>query len=266
MENAVFARGIQAFREELVRHGNTLLIASCAYDETLENEQIRTLVARGADVLLLIGYHRQPEVCEFLRKRSVPCLVAWSDEDTKTQPAIGVNNRNAMAELARLVIRQGHRNIACISAPTASNDRARGRVEGIRLALAEAGLAADAMPLIQTPYSIEYGEAAFRELLATAPATTAVMCVKDVLAIGALRAAKEMEMSVPEDISVTGFDDIEIASLAEPVLTTVHVPHREMGRRAANMLIQITKQREACDSVELPTDIRLRRTLGPIPE
>jgi LacI family transcriptional regulator len=265
MENAVFARGIQAFQEELVRHGKTLLIASSAYDETLEAEQIRALVARGADGLLLIGYHREAEIYEFLRKRSVPSLVAWSFDAAQGQPAIGFDNVNAMAALARLVIRQGHRQIACISAPIASNDRARGRVAGIRLAMSEAGLDADALIVTQTPYGIENGERAFRDIRARAPETTAVMCVNDVLAIGALRSAREMELRVPEDISVTGFDDIEIALLAEPALTTVHVPHREMGRRAARMLIQLVESRQPRESVELPTDIRMRRSLGPVP-
>lgn len=265
MENAVFARGIQAFQEELVRHGKTLLIASSAYDETLEAEQIRTLVARGADGLLLIGYHRETEIYEFLRKRSVPSLVVWSFDAAQGQPAIGFDNVNAMAALARLVIRQGHCNIACISAPIATNDRARGRVAGIRLAMSEAGLDSDAMIVVQTPYGIENGERAFREIRARAPETTAVMCVNDVLAIGALRSAREMELRVPEDISVTGFDDLEIALLAEPALTTVHVPHREMGRRAARMLIQLVESRQSRESVELATDIRMRRSLGPAP-
>ena len=265
MENAVFARGIQAFQEELGRLGKTLLIASSAYDEALEEAQVRTIVARGADAVLLIGYHRSKTIYDFLRKQSVPCLVAWSYDPSQRQPAVGFNNKHAMAELARLVIRQGHRNISCISAPIAANDRARDRVEGIRLAMNEAGLAGDDMLLTQTPYGIETGENAFRETLAKAPGTTAVMCVNDVLAIGALRAAREMGLKVPEDISITGFDDIEIAMLAEPALTTVHVPHREMGRRAAIMLIEMVKQRDVHESIELPTDIRLRHSLGPAP-
>ncbi len=266
MENAVFARGIQAFQEELVRNGKTLLIASSAYDERLEEEQLRTIVARGADGVLLIGYDRSDAIYKLLKKRSVPCVVAWSFDNTQRQPAVGFDNRHAMAELARLVIRQGHRNIACISAPIAGNDRARGRVEGIRQAMTEAGLTGETLTLTQTPYGIEAGEIALRSTLAKSPDTTAVMCVNDVLAIGALRAAKEMGLRVPEDISITGFDDIELAMLAEPALTTVHVPHREMGRRAASMLIQMVKHREIPESIELPTDIRLRRSLGPAPK
>lgn len=263
MENAVFARGIQAFQEELVRHGKTLLIASSAYQQQLEDEQVRTLVARGADALLLIGYDRSPGLYEFLSKRTVPTLVAWSYAEGHSQPAIGFDNREAMAELARLVIGQGHRDIACISAPVATNDRARERVAGIRSAMTEAGLNAEAMPMIETPYGIENGETAFRQVMAAAHSTTAVMCVNDVLAIGALRAAREMGLAVPQDVSVTGFDDLEIAMLAEPALTTVHVPHREMGRRAAGMLIQMLRDNDPPASIKLPTDIRLRRSLGP---
>ena len=101
--------------------------------------------------------------------------------------------------------------------------------------------------------------------MAWTPRPTAVFCGNDVLAIGALRAAKEMGLSVPGDVSITGFDDIELASLAEPALTTVHVPHREMGRRAAGMLVDMVTKKITPKSVELQTDIRLRRTLGPPP-
>lgn len=262
MENAVFARGIQAFQEELGRHGKTLLISSSAYQARLEEEQVRALVARGADGLLLIGYDRSADLYDFLSQRAVPTLIAWSYSEQNDHPAIGFDNRAAMDELARLVIGHGHRNIACISAPIASNDRARGRVEGIRQAMTEAGLQGDAMTLIETPYGIENGETAFRQVMASAPETTAVMCVNDVLAIGALRAAREMGLCVPDDVSVTGFDDIEIAMLAAPALTTVHVPHRQMGRRAAEMLMEMLRDGKAPSSVKLPTDIRLRRSLG----
>ncbi|MEM1100246.1 MAG: LacI family DNA-binding transcriptional regulator [Pseudomonadota bacterium] len=265
MENAVFARGLQAFQEELGRHGKTLLLASSAYNQALEDEQVRALVARGADALLLIGYDRNAELYGFLDTQKIPVLVAWSFAENEARPAIGFDNVKGMAELARLVLTRGHRHIGCITAPTETNDRARGRVEGIRLALDEAGLDPASLVTVETPYGIENGETAFRQVMAMAPETTVVMCVNDVLAIGALRAAREMGLKVPEDVSITGFDDIEIAMLAEPSLTTVHVPHREMGRRAAGMLIQMLRSGEAGQRMELSTDIRLRQTLGTAP-
>ncbi|MCY4348195.1 MAG: LacI family DNA-binding transcriptional regulator [Aestuariivita sp.] len=265
MENAVFARGIQAFQEELGRHGKTLLIASSGYQSKLEDEQVRTLVARGADALLLIGYDRPKELYDFLDRRSVPTLVIWSFSANEARTAIGFDNRKSMAELASLVIAYGHTRIGCLSAPTADNDRARARVDGIKSAMTSAGLDCRQLELIETPYAIENAELAFHALMNRAPRTTAVICGNDVLAIGALRAAREMDLRVPEDVSITGFDDLEIALLAEPALTTVHVPHRQMGRRAARMLIQMLNQTGELRSVELQTEIKQRYSLAPAP-
>ncbi len=267
MDNAIFARGIQAFQEELGRHGITLLIASSAYQEELEEEQIRTLVARGADGLLLIGYHRRPEIYGFLRRRAVPALVAWSFDMDEPHAAIGFDNVRAMADLARRVLALGHDRIGMISAPIAANDRARGRVDGLRLAMAEAGLPESRLTLVETQYGIDTGAAAFRGIMTDVPETTVVLCGNDVLAIGALRAAKGMGLRVPADVSITGFDDIELAMLAEPELTTVHVPHREMGRRAAQLLMRMVEDGGAAvERIELPTDIRLRQSFGPAPD
>jgi len=263
MENAIFARGIQAFQEELGNHGQTLLIASSSYREDLEEEQIRTLAARGADALLLIGYHRRPEIYEFLNRRNLPTLISWAYRDDAPQMSIGFDNAAAMAELVRLVIAKGHRRIGFISAPTAANDRARDRVDGVRRAMAEAGLSEDHLLLRETPYGFETGGTAFRQMMLSDGAPSVIMCGNDVLAIGALRSAREMGLRVPQDVSITGFDDIELAVLAEPALTTVHVPHREMGRRAAEMLVQAVRHRQVPDNIELQTDIRLRQSLGP---
>ncbi len=78
MENAIFARGLQAFQEELHKRGYTLLVSSSAYRPDVEEEQIRALVARGADGLLLIGHDRDPSLYRYLERQEVPALVAWS--------------------------------------------------------------------------------------------------------------------------------------------------------------------------------------------
>lgn len=263
MDNAIFARGIQAFQEALAWHGITLLVASSAYRPEVESEQIRTLVARGADGLLLIGYDREPAIYDFLQQRRVPAVVTWAHDPGQPQTAIGFDNIAAMAALTREVLARGHRRIAMISAPTDANDRARGRVAGARLALDEAGLDAAAMPVIETDYGVETGAEAFHRLIAEHPGTTAVLCGNDVLAMGAMRAAKARGLSVPRDVSITGFDDTELAMLAEPPLTTVHVPHREMGRNAAELLVAMIEGKPHPERIELPTDIRLRDSLGP---
>jgi LacI family transcriptional regulator len=263
MENAIFARGLQAFQDALRERGYTLLVSSSAYRPELEDEQIRALVARGADGLLLIGHDRDPEIYRYLERQAVPVLVAWAFVAGSPQPAIGFDNRAAMQALARRVIGLGHRRIGVISGVVKGNDRAAQRLEGIRQAIRDAGMPETALSIIETPYGIEAGAEAFRQLMGAEARPTAVMCGNDVLAVGALRAARDMGLAVPGDVSITGFDDIELARIVTPALTTVRVPHGEMGRQAAVELVEMVEQRRAGRSVELAVSLQMRESLGP---
>lgn len=266
MENAIFARGLQAFQEELRLHGYTLLVASTSYRPDIEEEQIRTLVARGADALLLIGHERAPEIYRFLETQGVPSLVTWAFDKNADRPSVGFDNRAAMNAMARKVIEFGHRRIALISAETAKNDRASERMIGIKEAIADAGLLDDDFHVVETPYSIENGAAAFAQLMRLSPRPTAVFCGNDVLAVGALRQARIMGIPVPSDVSIIGFDDIELAQIAYPALTTVHVPHREMGRRAAQELVGMVQDEIDATPVELAATLVIRDSLAKAPE
>jgi LacI family transcriptional regulator len=263
MENAIFARGLQAFQEELGSLGFTLLVASSSYRPELEADQIRALVARGADGLLLIGHDRDPSIYSFLETQGVPALVTWTYDRTAARPSIGFDNRASMRLLARKVIELGHTRLAVISAEIAHNDRARERMLGIRDAMAEAGLDPQSLTAVETPYGIENGAQAFDRLMAGSTRPSVVMCGNDVLAVGALRRAREMGIDVPGQVSITGFDDIELAQVAVPALTTVHVPHREMGRSAARALVALVRGQDMPDANELNADLRLRDSLAP---
>ncbi len=263
MENAIFARGLQAFQEELNSQGYTLLVSSTAYDPDVERDQIRSLVSRGADALLLIGYDRDPDIYRFLKQRNVPALVAWAFSKQHDLPSIGFDNRNSMHALTRKVLDQGHRDVAIISGTTKGNDRAFERLAGIKDALREKGMDMTRIAVIETPYGIQNGEEAMGVLMDAAKPPTVVICGNDVLAVGAIRRAQQIGLRVPQDVSVTGFDDIELARIVTPNLTTVHVPHREMGRNAATELISIVEKRSEGSSTELQTSLMFRDSLGP---
>lgn len=261
MENAIFARGLQAFQEELHARGYTLLVSSSLYQPEVEGEQIRSLVARGADGLLLIGHDRDPSVYSYLQSRAIPVLSAWVYLPESDRPTVGFDNRQSMRALAQKVIDFGHRRIGMISGVTKGNDRAAARLAGLRDALAANGLDPEAMSLIETPYEIENGAVALQSLMASDHPPSVVMCGNDVLAVGALRGARDMGLSVPDDVSITGFDDIELARIVTPQITTVHVPHREMGRKAAQVLIDMVEKRSAGASVELKSTLQIRDSL-----
>ncbi|MDJ0992858.1 MAG: LacI family DNA-binding transcriptional regulator [Dinoroseobacter sp.] len=266
MENAIFARGLQAFQEELAEHGLTMLVASSSYRPDLEEEQIRTLLARGADALLLIGFDRPASVYAHLEQRGTPYVIAWSQKEDPRHIAVGFDNYTAMRALADRVFNHGHKDVAIISAPQADNDRARDRVRAVLDSAADRGLEPQDIRVIETPYSIENGASAMDELMSAKPRPTAVFCGNDVLAVGALGRASEIGLSVPDDVSVTGFDDIEIARIVRPALTTVHVPHRDMGRQAAQAIAALLKGETAAHGLPLATTIMERASLGPVPK
>ena len=263
MENSIFARGLQAFQEVLHQKGYTLLVASSAYSPEIEEEQIRVLVSRGADGLLLIGHDRDPSIYRFLEQRNVPALVAWAHSETAVLPSVGFDNRTAMRAMAEEVLKQGHHRIGIISGLTQGNDRARQRIDGIMDAVTSAGQDPADLAIIETPYDIESGGEAFEKLMSQATPPTAVLCGNDVLAAGALRRALGMGMAVPGDVSITGFDDIELAGIVAPALTTVHVPHRDMGLKAAAKLVELVEGNDIEPSSPLDTTLRIRESLGP---
>ena len=268
MANAIFARGLQAFQEEARRLGYQLLVASSSYRADLEEEQARALAARGADGLLLIGLERAETLTAFLAQRGLPAVVAWTYGAEAALPTVGFDNRAAMRGLAEEVLRLGHRRVAMISAPVAHNDRARARLEGLRDALGAAGLdpgSNTGLRVIETRYGLDEGGAALARLMQGETPPTAVLCGNDVLAAGAIRQARALGLRVPEDVSITGFDDIELATLVTPALTTVHVPHQEMGRLAARCLVEMVEQSVRPRPAPLPTELRLRDSLGPPP-
>ena len=263
MDNTIFARGIQAFQEELQHLGYTLLVASSTYKPDLEADQVKSLVARGADGLLLIGAERDAETYDFLNRRGVPVLAAWAYDPLGAVSTIGFDNRAAMHDLTRAITKRGHRHIGVISGILAGNDRASGRLKGIRDGLSEAGIDPTNLPVFETQYSIDNGAEALAQLLATYPETTAVMCGNDVLAIGALQKARDLGLNVPDDISITGFDDIELARVAHPGLTTVHVPHKEMGALAAQRLVDLIEGKGTRFDTRLDAPVVFRASLGP---
>lgn len=265
MDNAIFARGLQAFQQVLVDNGATMLVASSAYDPEIEENQIKTLISRGADALLLIGTDRDPGIHEFLRERNLPVVIAWACTTEATLSCVGFDNVEATRQLTLKALDLGHRDIAFLSAFTKTNDRARNRVAGARKALEERGIDPSSMPVVETKYSIRSAREAFGALVRRTPRPTLVMCGNDVLAAGAVQAARDMGLDVPGDISITGFDDIELATVISPALTTVHVPHRKMGRLAAKVLLDQVRNNAGPRHLTLDTHVVERASLGPAP-
>lgn len=249
MDNAIFAEAMQALEETLARHGRTLFISTSQYDNVREAEQIRALLARGVDGLVLIGSESRPDIDPLLAQRSLPCVNLWTGLPSEGHVTIGFRNEQAARDLAKRVLDLGHKDIAMIAGLTKGNGRAAGRVRGVRAELQAAGVPLCEDWWLETKYSFDHGAKAVEAIMAGAKRPTAIICGNDVLAIGVMMALRKMGLDVPSEVSVVGFDDLDIAHAISPSLTTVRVPHRRMGVAAAEALIAWI------DKGERPADI-----------
>ncbi|MGB2133977.1 MAG: LacI family DNA-binding transcriptional regulator [Pseudomonadales bacterium] len=261
MENAIFAKGIQAFQEVLADAGITLLISTSSYDHEQEFENIRTLIGQGAEGLLLIGTARPQSTYDFLARRNIPYVIAWNHRWDGKHLYVGFDNHAAMRELTQTVLEMGHKDIAMIAGPTQFNDRIEDRIAGAKAAIEEVEGAQLILKSCSSNYSPSLAGQAFAELMQLNHKPSVILCSNDVLAVGAIMQARKMNISVPEDISITGFDDIDIAEIVTPTLATVHVPHGRMGQAAAGLLLKMRAGDTNNKSIKLSTNTVLRESL-----
>jgi len=268
LDNPVFAICIDALQERLDQHGFALLVASAGYDAARETREVRLLLERGVDGLMLVGAEHPDDVWALLRRRgpAVSAVATWTSDATVTPvPCIGFDNAAAARRLVDHLLELGHRRIAMVAGPTAGNDRAAARVAGVRAALAAAGVTLAEPYLCERPYTVLDGYAAARAMLSLPDPPTAIVCGNDHLALGALAGARALGLAVPHDLSITGFDDLDFAAYAEPPLTTVRVPAAEMGRRAAEYLMAAASGTPAPAGTVLEAPVMLRSSTASPP-
>jgi DNA-binding LacI/PurR family transcriptional regulator len=173
---------------------------------------------------------------------------------------VTAENRAGARQLADHLLAQGHRRIAFLSTrtPWPMVDE---RLRGYREALQARGLADPALEAADGVWAPSDGARMTARLLALADPPTAIMCGNDLLALGALQAARARGLHVPGELAVTGFDDFEFARFADPALTTVRVPGYELGRLGAELLVaRLRGEAAGAGRVALPVELRLRES------
>jgi len=263
LDNMLYAKATHALQKALDAGGYLLLLACHDFDLRNEIKVARSLIERGVDGIVLIGAEHDGELFKLLEDLAVPYVLTWALDPSGHHPCVGFDNRSAAMRVANYLVDIGHRDFAMIPGVVAGNDRARDRLAGVREALAARGIELPAQSVIEAPYTVAAGRAAMRGLLAASSRPTAVICGNDVLAMGAVLECQAQSIAVPGEISVTGFDDMEAASILVPALTTVHVPMGEMGRAAAQQVLAHIRGTAAAPLTELAVDLIVRDTTAP---
>lgn len=263
LDNAIFARGIQALQQRLSEDGYTLLLAMTEYDLAREVVQVEKLIERGIDGLMLIGEAHDPRLYALLHAKGLPYVNTWVFREDSPHPCIGFRNGDAAWRIASYLIDIGHRDIGMIAGISRHNDRAADRIAGVRRALAERGLALPPGRLIERRYDVGEGRQALRRMLDDPKPPTAIICGNDVIAFGALFEARALGLRVPDDLSIIGFDDLDLACQVDPPLTTMHVPSVRMGKGAADYLLARLAGEDPPNAIELEASLIVRGTAAP---
>jgi LacI family transcriptional regulator, galactose operon repressor len=258
-----FGHIVTSIAETLALHGQGMLLD--AGDAVVKSARVRELPRRRDAYGAVLILPPEPRAdLEALAAHSYPFVVV---DPRIAMPrgmvSISAAHFSGARSVTRHLIELGHRRIGVITGPPDWRTR-DDRVGGHLAALAEAGVLGD-------PELLRYGEPATKtgvraggELLNLRPRPTAVVCFNDKVAVGALEAAAARGLRVPSDLSVAGFDDIDVSRATRPLLTTVRQPLQEMGRTAVTMLMrQLEGHAHEALSMELETRLVVRESTGP---
>jgi LacI family transcriptional regulator len=255
---------VSSVAETLDLYGRTMILN--AGESAQQARVLPTLPGRaGVAGAVLILPPEPAEDLAVLQQRRFPAVVV----DPRLPPARDVvavsaahaaGARSLTAHLARL----GHRRIGVVAGPSEwlASDA---RLAGHAAALADAGVLGDPALIRHVEPTVGWGRSAAGELLELADRPTGLVGFNDKTAVGALQAAAERGLRVPEDVSVAGFDDIDLSRATRPALTTVRQPLQEMGRMAVTLLIRLLERHELeALHIELATELVVRDSTGPV--
>jgi LacI family transcriptional regulator len=228
IENPYLPEIVRAVEDAAHEHGFGVLLCNATDDPRRELAYINLLLERRADGIIVAASRVGARHAELLGRSPVPVVLVNSEAPHSGLPAITSDNRGGARQAAEYLISLGHRRIGHITAPR-TNAAAAARLQGVRDALRQAGMARDEPAVAEGDGHVTGGERAMSELLDREAAPTAVVCYNDLTAIGAIRAVVRAGHSVPDDISLIGFDDIELAQWTDPPLSTVSQPKQGMG-------------------------------------
>lgn len=263
---AILSENIQ---DELWQRGYTVIICSTNHQLEKETAYLRMMVERRVDGIIIgssavtLRNSNDYSHIEDIKKYSIP-LVSLDTQIPGIKCVVGDHLQGSFDATEHL-IRLGHRNIAYIGGPAVSIEREL----GFRKAMMLSGLEVnDSLVVLDYAQSSDFGGTAVEKLCQSGVPFDAVFCGNDLIALGAMKALENRGLQVPQDTAVIGYDDITLASLVKPGLTTVRQPLRRMGQELIHLLLDeehiLDGARTSPKKVVLPTELVVRESCGAV--
>jgi LacI family transcriptional regulator len=201
--------------------------------------------------LIIQGLRTDDKYYKDIVDSRIPCVLIDLPADSVHVGSVSIDNQAAAREVMQYLVQKGHRHIAYMSGvdeAAVSTERYQGYVS----VLADQGIEVRAEYVLHGNFDEDESYTVMKHFLEASPEVSAIFCASDIMAIGVLRAARELGFAVPERLAIIGFDDIALAAYLNPALTTVHQDFAVMGYEAARMLYTIIKEQDVPHTKNIP--------------
>jgi len=258
LENTLYHQLMSPIHDELGDHDYRMVLIAEHEDQGLHER----LLDRSVDGAILMTTRLDSSLPFELARRDLPFVFLNRLGTFADAPSVSADNAGGARAVGELLIALGHTRIGTIVGPS-NTSTARDREAGFRAALDEADIVLPPRRVFRREYDEETGRVGLQTLLDAGNPPTAIFCANDFIAIGALNRALELGVDVPGQISIVGFDDIDMADWPVFQLTTVSNPLGAMARRAASVLVELIEKPGDVRHEVFPTELVLRQTHAP---
>ncbi len=260
-----FATFIKCTERFCVERGYDLIIGNTGGRPEVEGAFIDNLLRRHVDGIIFSRVSDRSRVINIVEKWNVPAVIIDRALDREDIPTIVLDNFGAGVMAAEHLVSLGHRSVGEVTGPR-DIALARERHKGFAAGLRKHGIALPAANVIEGDFKFEAGRAAAQAFLGRRLPVTAIWCHNDFMAVGAMNVFQRAGVRIPRDVSLVGMDDISVAEMTVPSLTTLTQPFEEMCRRAVDLVVSMRAgERLAEKRTVLPPGIIVRESTGPAP-
>lgn len=257
--NPFFGRAIRGCEDFLNEAGYSILLCNTDEDLKKEQEYLALLLDRRVDGVIIWGSRGECDILEAVLGVELPVVTVDCHAFCGNVVNINVQNHEGARMATHHLIEVGHTQIGFLAGP-ATRLTAKRRLSGYQQAMADAALTPLVAPLVgEAVPSVLQGYEGAKQLLSVADRPTALFTYNDLMAAGALLAARYLDLRVPDDVAIVGFDDILMSAMMDPPLSTIRIPQYELGRLTGEKVLSLlTGASSSPETIDFPVELRVR--------
>ncbi|WOD07501.1 LacI family DNA-binding transcriptional regulator [Marinomonas sp. GJ51-6] len=249
---SIFAKFLNTLESKLAELGYALVVATSGGDLEIEEKRAKELLDLGTEGLILTGSNHNDALLQMMQERAIPFIFTSVHDTEEGFPSIGYDNSTLAKTAIQYLYTMGHHNIAVVHGDINTNDRVALRIKGVEEKAKQLGIT---VSYIQVSLDVAGGVVAAKEYMKSNTSASACLCLSDILALGMIFEFNRCQLTVPDDVSLMGFDDFDWAEHCFPALTTIGLPTVLMGEKTAQAMGRCLDDKQNISNIQLEARI-----------